>query len=78
MDKATRKNYNRVMRANLLKAMDDYVRDVIGDDNVTDLWLSIGIADGDAETEEGLMEYTDLELFREMVRVFKKCLDKEE
>lgn len=63
------------MRMNLLKAMDDYIRECINDEELIAHWLTMGIADGDAETEEGLMEYTSDEIFFDCVRAFDTCCE---
>ena len=48
---------NTLLKANLLGGMDSYIRDVIGDDDITERWLMFGIPDGCDEEE--LMEIAE-------------------
>ena len=59
-------------KVDLLKAMDNYVRNVIGDDDITDHWLMCGVPDG--------FNYDDLEeiaeddnLMNDMIVCFNRC-----
>lgn len=47
-------NEVKVLKANILGGMDTYIREVIGDDEITDIWNSYGVAD--EATEEELIE----------------------
>lgn len=60
-------------RKQLLKEMDTYVRDHIGDDEITcDIWFAIGVPDGADDSD-----YTDIaeddELWVDCVKAFAKC-----
>lgn len=46
-----------ILRANILGGMDAYIRDVIGDDDITEKWDAYGVPDG-AEEEE-IMEIAE-------------------
>ena len=67
------KNEINVLRANIVGGMDAYVRDVIGDEEITEYWLSYGMPDG--ETEEDLMyDMEDEDTFNDWVTAFNNCL----
>ena len=51
------KNEFLTLRANILGGMDDYIRNVIGDDRVTEIWNERGIEDG--VNEDTLVEVAD-------------------
>lgn len=65
------------LRAKFLKQMDDYVRDSIGDETITDYWLSMGLPDG-ADDDEIREIAEDDEEWVEMVEAFAYCLRMEE
>ena len=46
-----------ILRANILGGFDDYIRDVIGDDDLTDWWNNYGVPDGANEAD--LMELAE-------------------
>lgn len=48
-------NEVRVLKANILGGMDTYIREVVGDDEITDVWNSYGVAD-EADEEELIEE----------------------
>ena len=57
------------LRCNLLGGMDDYIRNVIGDDYVTEIWDSRGIEDG--ADEDILLGYAaDDEAFKQVCYLF--------
>lgn len=66
-------NEIKVLRANIVCGMDTYIREVIGDDNITDYWLTEGLADGSTE-EDILNDVEDEEIFEDYVACFKSCL----
>ena len=50
-----------LLKMNLLGGMDTYVREVIGDDDVTDFWNMYGVPDGaDEEMLKEIAEDEDL------------------
>ena len=60
-------------RIEFLKQFDDYVRNIIGDDEITcDIWLAEGLPDGynEADLEEIAL---DDELWLDCVECFSKC-----
>lgn len=60
-------------RMEFLKQFDYYIRNVIGDDDITDAWLMMGLPDG--YDEEDLKEITlDHELWYNCVRAFADCI----
>ena len=60
------------LRVNFLKQFDKYVRDDIGDENITDYWLQYGIPDG--SDDEDLLEIAkDEEQWVDMVNAFRIC-----
>lgn len=64
-------------RIEFLKQFDDYVRNVIGDDEIFyDIWLAEGVPDGYNEVD--LKEIAeDDELWLDCVECFKKCCELE-
>lgn len=46
-----------ILRANILGGFDAYIRDVIGDDDITDRWDMFGVPDG--ADEEEIMEIAE-------------------
>lgn len=57
------------LRANLLGGMNDYIRNVIGDDIITEYWNIHGVEDG--VDEDILLEYAeDDETFTRICYVF--------
>ena len=57
------------LRANLLGGMNDYIRNVIGDDIITEYWNIHGVEDG--SDEDILLEYAeDDETFTRICYVF--------
>lgn len=59
-------------RAEMIRAMEKIVRSV-NNEEVFDLWLSMGVADGDIngrETDEDLDFYADDENFSELMELF--------
>lgn len=62
-----------LLRANIMGGMDAYVREVIGDDDITDYWNMEGVPD--ACDEDTLMEIAELEgCFNGIVKAFNTCL----
>ena len=53
------------LRANLLGGMDDYIRNVIGDDNITETWNQYGVEDG--ADEDILLNYAENDKIFEQV-----------
>lgn len=63
-------------RIELLKQMDTYVRETIGDDEITELWLEEGLPDGYDQVD--LMEIAlDDEVWFWMVDAFRRCCNLE-
>lgn len=61
------------LRKILLDTMDTYIRDIIGDEEISDYWAAQGMPD--EYTEEELNEIAeDTSLFRDTVRVFYNCI----
>jgi hypothetical protein len=57
------------LRMNILGGMDAYIRDVIGDDEVTEIWNDDGIEDG--IDEDVLLDYArDDEAFKQICYLF--------
>lgn len=46
-----------ILRANILGGMNAYIRDVIGDDDITERWDMFGVPDG--ADEEEIMEIAE-------------------
>lgn len=61
------------MRARMVRMMDTYVRDVIGDEVITMFWLENAVPDG-ADDIEILEDVADDDIFEEWVAAFKTCL----
>ena len=68
-------NEIRVLKANILGGMDTYIREALGDDDVTEWWNAYGVPDG--ATEEDLMEYAQL-CFKEIAMTFALQIEREE
>ena len=64
-------------RVEMLKQMDNYVRNIIGDDSVcVDLWFAEGVPDGADEID--LIEIAeDDDLWEECVKCFAECCEEE-
>ena len=61
-----------ILRVDFLKQFDKYVRDEIGDEDITDYWLQYGIPDG--SDEEDLFEIAmNDEQWVDMVNAFRIC-----
>ena len=61
-------------RINLLKQMDTYVRETIGDDEITvNVWFACGVPDGSNETDLEEIAYDD-ELWLDTVKCFDRCV----
>lgn len=61
------------LRKILLDTMDTYIRNIVGDDDITDAWLTLGMPD--EYTDKDLTEIAeDTCLFRDTVRVFYNLL----
>lgn len=57
------------LRMNILGGMDDYIRNVIGDDNITEVWNERGIEDG--IDEDILLDYAkDDEAYKQIFYLF--------
>lgn len=64
------------LRKQFLREFDFYVREVIGDDNITyNIWCALGLPDGWNEMD--LIDIAeDEELWLDCVNAFKKCCEK--
>ena len=63
-------------RIELMKQMDTYVRDTIGDDEILGLWLEEGLPDGYNEAD--LMEIAlDDEVWFWIIDTFRRCCNLE-
>lgn len=70
----TREAQNVKARVELAKAMDSYVRNVIGDDEITvNCWLAYGMPD-DEDNIDLIYDMEDEDTFEEWVAAFKNCL----
>lgn len=64
-------------RVELMKQMDTYIIDIIGDDEITEMWQVIGLPDG--WDDDILMEIAiDDELWLDVVDAFAKCWKRSE
>jgi len=69
-------NEKKMLEMNIAGGMDAYVREVIGDDDITDYWNMCGVPD--ACDEEMLEEIIETPLcFRNICAAFARCLDLE-
>lgn len=59
-------------RMEFLKQFDYHVRYIIGDDDITDHWLTLGLPDGYDETDLKEIALDD-ELWLDCVNAFKSC-----
>lgn len=66
-------NEIKVLRANIVCGMDTYIREVIGDEEVTEYWLTYGMPDGSDE-DSIMYDMADDDIFEEWVAAFKHCL----
>lgn len=63
-------------REKLLKAMNDYILEVIGDDDVTDTWLAVGVPD--CANEEDFLEIaSDVKAWTRIVNNFSRLIKEE-
>lgn len=62
------------LRVKILKEMNEYIFNVIGDDDITDYWLMYGMPD-DSEDDDFLMVAEDEESWVHIVKVFATCLE---
>ena len=63
-------------REKLLKAMNDYILEVIGDDDVTDTWLAVGVPD--CANEEDFLEIaSDVKTWARVVNNFSRLIKEE-
>lgn len=60
------------MRMDFINQFDHYIRNEIGDEVITDLWLRIGLPDG-ADTAEIREIAEDEELWLDIIEGFAKC-----
>lgn len=64
----------KILCANILGGINSYVRDCIGDDDLTDFWNTEGVPD--ECDEETLMEIAeDFDTFRDCVIAFARVLE---
>lgn len=61
-------------KVEFLKQFDYYVRDIIGDDDITNYWLSYGIPDG-ADKVDLIEIAEDEELWLDCVNAFSECCE---
>lgn len=59
-------------RMEFLKQFDYYIRNIIGDDDITDHWLMMGLPDGYDETDLKDIALDD-ELWLDCVKAFSAC-----
>jgi len=60
-------------RIKLLKAMDEFVRNEIGDEEITcDVWLACGVPDGAKEDDYDDIA-NDREMYHDVLECFAKC-----
>lgn len=68
-------NEIRVLKANILGGMDTYIREVVGDDDVTEWWNTYGVPD--EATEADLMECAEY-CFEDIVTTFHYQITRKE
>lgn len=61
------------LRVKILKEMNEYIFNEIGDEDITDYWLMYGMPD-DSEDDDFLMVAEDEESWVNVVVAFSKCL----
>ncbi len=61
------------LRVKILKEMNEYIFNEIGDDDITDYWLMYGMPD-DSEEDDFLMVAEDEEGWVNVIKTFSKCL----
>ena len=61
------------LRVKILKEMNEYIFDKIGDEDITDYWLLYGMPD-DSEDDDFLMVAEDEEDWVHIVKTFANCL----
>ena len=61
-----------ILRVDFLKQFDKYVRDEIGDEDITDYWLQYGIPDGSDEDDLFEIAMND-EQWVDIVNAFRIC-----
>ena len=67
------KNEENVLRANILGGMNDYIINVLGDEDIMMDWFAIGVEDG--ADEDILMEYgADEAEFKRICKVFAELI----
>lgn len=66
-------NEIRVLRANIVCGMDTYVREVIGNEDITDYWLAFGMPDGSDE-DSIMYDMEDEKTFDQWVGCFRNCM----
>ena len=72
------KSEQTMQRIYFLRQFDEYVRDTIGDDDITVHWLAFGIPNGSADDINVLEEIAeDDELWLECVKAFAYCIKAE-
>lgn len=73
---------NHIERIKMIKAM-EYIARHINDEDVFDMWLSCGVADGDIqygdlkcshEDVEDLDYYMDDKNYKELIQLFLRCM----
>jgi hypothetical protein len=62
------------LRVKILKEMNEYVFNKIGDEDIIDYWLLYGMPD-DSEADDFLMVAEDEENWVHVVKVFARCLE---
>lgn len=66
-------NEIKVLRTNIVCGMDTYIREVIGDECITEYWLTYGMPDG-SDVDSIMYDMEDEETFEDWCRVFDKCV----
>ena len=61
------------LRVKILKEMNEYIFDKIGDEDIIDYWLLYGMPD-DSEDDDFLMVAEDEESWVNVIKTFDKCL----
>lgn len=61
------------LRVKILKEMNEYIFNKIGDEDIIDYWLLYGMPD-DSEDDDFLMVAEDEESWVNVVKTFDKCL----
>ena len=63
-------------RFNMLKEMDEIIRDGVGDEEIDEIWFSVGVPD-EASDDDLMFIAKDDNLFADIVRIFSNIINNE-